>query len=57
MEDALERRECRELGWGMGEAFGEADARLENNGDLEEFRRSVRRLISAWMGSAPEEQR
>jgi cytidylate kinase len=53
MEEALERRECRELGWGMGQAFSEAEARLENDGDLEEFRRSVRRLLSAWMGSVP----
>jgi dephospho-CoA kinase len=53
MEEALERRECRELGWGMGRAFGEAEARLENDGELEEFRRSVRRLLSAWIGAIP----
>jgi cytidylate kinase len=57
MEEALERRECRELGWGMGQACSEAEARLENDGDLEEFRRSVRRLLSAWLGTAPEETR
>ena len=55
MEGALERRECRELGWGMGRAFSEAEARLENDGDLVEFRRSVRRLLSAWIGSVPGE--
>jgi dephospho-CoA kinase len=54
MEEALERRECRELGWGMGQAFGEAEARLENEGDLEEFRRSVRRLLSGWIEVAQE---
>lgn len=55
MEEALERRECRELGWGMGRAISEAQARLENDGDLVEFRRSVRRLLSAWIGSVPGE--
>jgi cytidylate kinase len=55
MEEALEKRECRELGWGMGQALGEAEARLENDGDLEEFRRSVRRQLSAWTGAAPGE--
>jgi len=39
----------------MGQAFGEAEARLENDGDLVEFRRSVRRLLSAWIGSVPGE--
>jgi dephospho-CoA kinase len=42
---ALERRECRELGWGMYEAMREADVRLENEGNLDEFRASVRRLL------------
>jgi len=57
MEGALERRECRELGWGMGRAISEAEARLENDGDLVEFRRSVRRLLSAWIGSDAGEER
>jgi cytidylate kinase len=56
MEEALERRECRELGWGMAQAFGEAEARVENDGDLEEFRRSVRQLLSGWIGAAAEER-
>lgn len=43
--EALERRECRELGWGMYEAMKEADIRLQNEGDLEEFRAAVRRLL------------
>lgn len=43
--EALERRECRELSWGMYEAMKEADLRLYNEGDLEEFRTSVRRLL------------
>ncbi len=43
--EALERRECRELSWGMYEAMKEADIRLQNEGDLVEFRVSVRRLL------------
>ncbi len=43
--EALERRECRELGWGMYEAMKEADLRLPNEGNLEVFRASVRRLL------------
>lgn len=43
--EAMERRECRELGWGMYEAMKVADLRLPNEGDLEEFRASVRRLL------------
>jgi hypothetical protein len=43
--ETLERRECRELSWGMCEAMREADLRLQNVGNLEEFRASVRRLL------------
>ncbi len=43
--EALERRECRELSWGMYEVMKEADLRLLNEGDLEEFRASVRKLL------------
>lgn len=43
--EALERRECRELGWGMYEAMKEADLRLLNEGDLDEFRASVQKLL------------
>jgi dephospho-CoA kinase len=43
--EALEKRECRELGWGMYEAMREADMRLQNEGGLDEFRASVRRLL------------
>lgn len=42
---ALEQRVSRELGWGMSEAMKEADLVLRNEGDLEEFRKSVRRLL------------
>jgi hypothetical protein len=43
--EALERRECRELSWGMCEAMREAELRLQNEGDLDEFRSSVRKLL------------
>lgn len=42
---ALEQREDREIGWGMSEAMKEADLALRNDGDLEEFRESVRRML------------
>lgn len=43
--EALVRRECRELGWGMCEAFGEADLRIDNNGDLDEFKSKVEAFL------------
>lgn len=46
---ALERRECRELGWGMSEAMKEANLVLRNEGDLDEFRESVKRLLEEIM--------
>lgn len=43
--DALAKRECRELGWGMCEAFNEADLRIDNNGDLDEFKAKVEAFL------------
>jgi dephospho-CoA kinase len=43
--EALEKRECRELGWGMCEAFKEADLRINNEGDLDEFRSKVASVL------------
>jgi len=37
----LEKRECRELGWGMCEAFREADIVIDNNRSIDEFRAKV----------------
>jgi dephospho-CoA kinase len=42
---ALEAREERELGFGMGEAIERADVRIENTGTLEGFRARVRTLL------------
>ena len=42
---ALAKRECRELGWGMCEAFNEADLRIDNNGDLDEFKAKVEAFL------------
>ena len=43
--EALAKRECRELGWGMCEAFDEADLRIDNNGDLDEFKAKVEAFL------------
>jgi dephospho-CoA kinase len=37
----LEKRECRELGWGMCEAFKEADIIIDNNRSIDEFRAKI----------------
>ncbi len=44
-KEALEKREHRELGWGMCDAIREADLRVNNEGDLDKFRTSVRKLL------------
>ena len=44
--EALEERECRELGWGMCEAMKTADMKLRNDGSLVEFRKNVRSLFA-----------
>lgn len=43
---ALEQRECREMGWGMCEAMKTADMKLRNDGNLDDFREDVKRLLS-----------
>lgn len=43
---ALEQRECREMGWGMCEAMKIADLKLRNDGNLDDFRENVKRLLS-----------
>ena len=43
--EALAKRECRELRWGMCEAFNEADLRIDNNGDLDEFKAKVEAFL------------
>ena len=46
--EALEMRECRELGWGMCQAMGVADVRVKNEGSLEDLRRSIRDLLKIY---------
>ncbi len=41
----LQKRDCRELGWGMNEAISQADLRLKNDGDLKIFKGSVQKLL------------
>lgn len=43
--DTLERRDIRELSWGIYEAIKEADLRVCNEGDLDQFRRSVQEML------------
>jgi len=43
--DALERRDSRELNWGIYEAIKEADLRVCNEGDLDQFRRSIQEML------------
>lgn len=48
--DALQNRDERELGWGLGNALREADIHLVNDGTLEEFSRAVQRLLAQLRG-------
>jgi dephospho-CoA kinase len=43
--ESLAKRECRELGWGMCEAFNEADLRIDNNGDLDDFKAKIEAFL------------
>lgn len=43
--EAVADRDARELGFGMGEAMGEADVVIENDGSLEAFHDAVRELL------------
>jgi dephospho-CoA kinase len=43
--EALKQRESRELGWGMNEAIMAADLKLRNDGSLDDFRKSVKKLL------------
>lgn len=42
---SLQKRESREIGWGMQEAILEADLKLNNDGDLTIFKSSVQKLL------------
>ncbi len=43
--EALAKRDCRELGWGMCEALKEADVRIDNDGNLDEFKAKVEAFL------------
>lgn len=43
--EVLAKRECRERGWGMCEAFSEANMRIDNNGDIDEFKAKVEAFL------------
>ena len=42
---AMDKRDAREMGWGMGEAIRSADMRIENDGSLEELEGKVREVL------------
>jgi len=46
---ALEQRECREMGWGMCEAMKIADLKIRNDGNLDDFREDVTRMLGLLM--------
>ncbi len=46
LSEAVDKRDSRELGWGMREAIEAADMRLCNDCTLEEFRERVRDLLA-----------
>ncbi len=54
---ALEQRECREMGWGMCEAMKVADLKLRNDGNLDDFRENVKRLLSLLVTGATSERK
>ena len=55
--EALEERECRELGWGMCEAIKAAELKIRNDGSLEEFRNNVTKLLVLLAGKATATER
>ncbi len=44
--DALEKRDERELGWGIGNVVAMADIIITNEGSLDEFRKKVGRILN-----------
>jgi len=47
-DEALRRRDQRELGWGLGTVIAMADAVVTNEGSLEEFREKVRQFVQEY---------
>ena len=45
LDEAVFKRDSRELGWGMGEAIRSADVRIENVGTMEELKEKVRAFL------------
>lgn len=50
---AMEQRECREMGWGMCEAIKAADMKLINDGRLDDFQKSVEKLLVLLQAGTP----
>jgi dephospho-CoA kinase len=51
--EAIEQRECREMGWGMNEVMKIADLKLRNDGNLDDFREDVTRLLCLLVTGTP----
>ncbi len=49
LADNLRQRDMRELAWGLGEAMKDAEYVLENEGDLDSFRRLAAALLTAFV--------
>jgi dephospho-CoA kinase len=47
--EALEKRELREIGWGMRAAIDEADLKIVNEGDIGGLRRNVETLLKDFL--------
>jgi hypothetical protein len=47
--EALEKREFRELGWGMKAAIEDADLKIVNDGDLGGLRKNVEALLAGFL--------
>ncbi len=45
-EEDLRKRERRELSWGLGDVIAMADIVVINEGDIEEFKKKVREILS-----------
>ena len=51
-KEAMDKRDAREMGWGMGDAIKSADTRIENDESLEDLKEKVREVLQE-MGTIP----
>lgn len=53
--EGLQKRDERELGWGMGEAIEASNVEIENNSTLEIFKKDVIELLNKYSSKNPME--